>query len=130
MSILHAETMPDDAPDPQAHDITPGWIARNRASIERGRRLGQAVMLVAPPPARIALAAASVAVEAVLLGDDVKRRLKDPGEGVVTAALLATEGAALLAMSRFAPVRLAANLAGIEAVRSALQNLAPKRGAL
>ncbi len=130
MSVLYGETLSKNASDPEAHDITPGWIARNRSVIERGIKLGQLAMLVAPPPARIALAAASVAAEAVILADDVKRRLKDPGEGVVTAGLLATEGAALLAMSRFAPARLAASLAGIEGVRSALQNLASKRGAL
>lgn len=128
MKTLHGETLSEDIPDPDAHDVTPGWIGRNRQAIERGRRLGHLAMLVAPPPARIALAAASVAAEAVLLADDVKRRLKDPGEGAVTAGLLATEGVALLAMTRFAPVRLAANIAGINAVRSALQNLASKRG--
>ncbi|MBY8977052.1 hypothetical protein KHP62_14640 [Rhodobacteraceae bacterium NNCM2] len=128
MKPLHGDTLPEDAPDPEAYDVTPGWIGRNRASIERGRNLGRMLMLVAPPPARLALAAVSVAADAVLLANDVKRRMKDPAEGAVGASVLALEGAALLAMSRFAPARLAANLAGIEAVRAAVKRAAGERG--
>ncbi|MEM9370103.1 MAG: hypothetical protein AAGA26_02980 [Pseudomonadota bacterium] len=120
MTPLSGEPLPNDAPDPEAHDVTPGWVGRNRAAIEQGRRLSRALVLLAPPPARLALAAVSVAADAVLLADEVKRRLKDRDEGAVRAGAIVLEGAALLAMSRFAPARLAANLAMIEGARAAL----------
>ena len=120
---LDGEILGDDVTVPPAHDVTPGWIGRNRGRIETGRRLTQALMLVAPPPARIALGVASVAADALLLADDYGRRRGDPREGAVAAGALALEGAALVAMSRFAPARLAANLAGIQAARAALARL-------
>ncbi|MEM7670496.1 MAG: hypothetical protein AAF317_15400 [Pseudomonadota bacterium] len=120
MSPLIGEPLPDDAPDPDAHDVTPGWIGRNRQAIERGRQVSRALILVAPPPARLALAAVSVAADAALLADEMKRRLRERDDGPVRAGALVLEGAALFAMSRFAPARLAANLAMIEAARTAL----------
>ncbi len=120
---LEGEVLSDDDTVPPVHDVTPGWIGRNREHIETGRRLSQALMLLAPPPARIALGVASVAADALLLADEYGRRRGDPREGAVAAGALALEGAALLAMSRFAPARLAANLAGIQAARTALGRL-------
>ncbi|MFK7943043.1 MAG: hypothetical protein AB8B85_09055 [Paracoccaceae bacterium] len=108
---------------PPVHDVTPGWVGRNRHSIERGRNLTRALMLVAPPPARIAFGAVSVAADAILLADEVNRRLEDKDRGTVRASALVLEGVALVAVSRFAPARLAANLAGIEAARGALARI-------
>ena len=108
---------------PPVHDVTPGWVGRNRDSIERGRNLTRALMLVAPPPARIAMGAISVAADALLLADEVNRRLEDRERGAVRAGALVMEGITLVAVSRFAPAKLAANLAGIEAVRGALARI-------
>jgi hypothetical protein len=108
---------------PPLHDVTPGWVTRNREAIETASRVGRSLMLVAPPPARIALGAASVAVDAVLLATDVRRRNREAGDGALEGAALALEGAALLAVSRFAPARLAAGLAGIETARRAVERI-------
>ena len=108
---------------PPVHDVTPGWVGRNRDSIERGRNLTRTLMLVAPPPARIAMGAISVAADALLLADEINRRLEDRERGVVRAGALVMEGITLVAVSRFAPAKLAANLAGIEAIRGALARI-------
>lgn len=112
---------------PPVHDVTPGWVGRNRDAIERGRNLTRALMLVAPPPARIAMGAVSVAADALLLADEVQRRLEDPQNGTIRAGALISEGVMLVAISKFAPARLAANLAGIEAARGALARLKERR---
>lgn len=112
----------------EAVDVTPGWVSRHRERIEAGRRLSIAAMTLAPPPARIALAAVSVAASGVLLADDMRRRRVAQGDGALEAGALALEGAALLAVSRFAPGRLARNLAGIEAARAGLSRLRRRPG--
>lgn len=117
---LDGDILQPDAPDPETRDVTPGWVGRNRDTIERGRHIGRALIPLAPPPMRLALAGLTVAVDAVLLADDMRRRGEDRAEGGLRAGALVLEGAALVAMSRFAPARLAANLAGIEAARQAL----------
>ncbi|MEM9043750.1 MAG: hypothetical protein AAGC81_03575 [Pseudomonadota bacterium] len=126
METIEGKPLSNDAPDPEAFDVTPGWVGRNRAAILQMRRVGGAIMVIAPPPARLALAGAIVAADALLLVDDVKRRMESPGTGAIRGGALALEGVALFAMSRFAPVSLAANLAGIEAARSALMRLSRK----
>ncbi|MEM8791948.1 MAG: hypothetical protein AAGE80_10030 [Pseudomonadota bacterium] len=123
MTTIEGKPLPEDAPDPEAHDITPGWVGRNRSTILQMRKFGGAMMVLAPPPARLALAGAMVAADALILADDVKRRLEAPNAGALRGGALVLEAATLLAMSRFAPARLAANLAGIEAARSALMRL-------
>ena len=113
----------ETAPDPAARDITPGWVGRNRGLIEQSRNLGRALMPVCPPPARLALAGITVGADALLLADDLRRRGEDPADCSLRAGGLVLEGAALVAMSRFAPLRLAQNLAGIEAARATLARL-------
>lgn len=120
---LKGEVLDDAASVPPVHDVTPGWIGRNRATIETGRRMSRALMVLAPPPARLALGAVSVMADAALLADDMTRRRGDLKDGAVTGGALVLEGLAVVAMSRFAPARLAANLAGIEAARTALARL-------
>ena len=124
--VLEGEVMDDAAGTPPVHDVTPGWIGRNRVVFERGRNVSRALMVVAPPPARLALAAVSVAADAALLADDMRRRAAGREEGTVKAGALILEGAALLAMSRFAPARLAANLGAIEGARKVLDRLAAR----
>lgn len=119
-AALEGEVLDESAPDPEAADVTPGWVGRNRGRIEQGRRIGLALMPLAPPPARLALAAATVAADGLLLADDIKRRQVDAAAGGAKVGALVLEGLALAAMSRFAPARLAGNLAGIQAARSAL----------
>lgn len=115
------ELLPPDAPDPDAFDVTPGWICRNRRLIEQARHVGRVAIAFAPPPARLALAGATVAVDAVLLADDLRRRRVEKADGGMQAGALVMEAVALTAMSRFAPARLAANIAGIEALRHAFK---------
>ncbi len=122
--LLNGEVLEDGAEVPPAHDVTPGWIGRNRQAIERGRGVARALLLVAPPPARLALGALSIAADAVLLADELGRRMEDRPRGGLRAASLVLEGAAVLASSRLAPARLAAHLAGIEAARHVLGRVA------
>ena len=118
------ELLPPEAPDPKAHDVTPGWVGRNRATIERASTLGRAAMIVAPPPIRIALAGATIAMDAAVLTSDLRRRNKEAAKGTMEAGALVLEAAAMVAMTRFAPARLAANLVGVEAMRQALRKAA------
>ena len=118
------ELLPPEAPDPTAHDVTPGWIGRNRVAIERASSLGRAAMVVAPPPLRIALAGATIAMDAAVLTSELRCRTKEAPKGAMEAGALVMEAAAMVAMTRFAPARLAMNLAGIEAMRRALRQAA------
>ncbi|MEL6219052.1 MAG: hypothetical protein AAFR79_11390 [Pseudomonadota bacterium] len=124
MDPLKGEILIEGTPDPEARDVTPGWVARNRGAIERARNIARAMIVPAPPPVRIALGAATVAADALLLADDMRRRGEDREVGVLRAGALVLEGAAVLAVSRFAPARLAANLAGIEAARRMFEHAA------
>ena len=121
MATPNPELLSPETPDPEAHDVTPGWIGRNRAAIERASTLGRAAILFAPPPARVALAGVTVAMDIAVLSSDMRRRTKDTSQGAMEAGALVMEAAAVVAMSKFAPVRLAANLAGIEAMRRAFR---------
>lgn len=114
------EILEDGAEIPPLHDVTPGWIARNRPLIEQGRNVTRTLMIVAPPPARVALGAASIVAEAALMVDEYGRRRSNPARGVGEAAALALEGLALAASTRLAPVRLAASLGAIETARGML----------
>jgi hypothetical protein len=124
--LLNGEVLEDGAEVPPVHDVTPGWIGRNRQAIERGRRVARAMILVAPPPARLVLGAVSIAADAMLLADEIGRRMEDRPKGALRAAGVVLEGAAVLAASRLAPARLAANLAGIEAARLVLGRVAAR----
>ena len=124
---LEGEILSETEVAPKAHDVTPGWVSRNRVALERVRSVTRAVMIVAPPPARIPLAVASLAADAALLTADIRRRREDVESGGLKGAVLALEGAALLAATRFAPVRLAANVGAIEAARQAAERLIAKR---
>jgi hypothetical protein len=118
---LVGEVLEDGAGVPPAHDVTPGWIGRNRKAIERGRDLARALTFLAPPPARLALGGFSIAADAVLLADELGRRLEDRPRGGLRVAGLVLEGAAVLAASKLAPARLAASVARIESARRALR---------
>lgn len=117
---LEGDILDDGIEVPPAHDVTPGWIGRNRTAIERGRNLARVLMVAVPPPVRIPLAVASLAADAVLIADDLQRRREEPHKAGLRGGALVLEGAVVLASTRFAPARLVANLAGIEAARKAL----------
>jgi len=119
--MAEPEILPAEAVVPPTHDVTPGWVARHQRRIETARKLTRALMVVAP--ARIALGAASLAADAMLVVDEYTRRRGNPKKGAGDMAALTLEGLALMAASRFAPARLAASLGGIEAAREALREL-------
>ncbi len=124
MTAPDPELLPPDAPDPDAHDVTPGWIGRNREAFQRVSTLGRAAIVFTPPPVRIALAGATVALDIAVLTSDMRRRNKETTQGALEAGALVLEAATVVAMSRFAPARLAANLVGIETMRRALRKAA------
>ena len=121
--VKHGQILGDDVVVPSAADVTPGWIGRNRATLEAGRRVTRALMVVAPPPVRVALGVASVLADAVLISDEYTRRRGDLRKAPGDIAALGLEGLAVVAASRFAPARLAASLGGIEAAREALRKV-------
>lgn len=122
---LDAELLGRDAPDPEARDVTPGWISRNRAAILRGRGMAQALSLAAPPHLRLALTAAGIAAEGLLFAEDWRRGVLDGRGARNRAGRLALEGAAILAASRLAPALVARHRARIEAARAAARRLDP-----
>ena len=124
MSDPDPELLPPESPDPDAHDVTPGWIGRNKQMIERASTIGRAAIVLAPPPVRLALAGATVAMDIAVLTSELRRRTKNPSQGTMEAGALVMEAAAVVAMSRFAPARLAANLVGIRAMRQAFRKAA------
>lgn len=127
---LEGVVLGEDAPEAAARDVTPGWIGRNRQSFETARTLSRAAIPFAPPPARLALAGVSVAVDALLLAEDMRRQGLEREEFALGAVSVVLEGAAIAAMSRHAPGRLARNLAGIEAARRVLTRVRESRAPL
>lgn len=115
---LEGEILEDGIVAPDTHDVTPGWISRNRTTLTRASNVTRTLMLVAPPPLRIPLALASLAANSALWAEDVRRRREDARTGGLRGAALALEGAAMLAASRYAPVRLAASIGAIEMARN------------
>ncbi len=122
---LEGEILGSEAPDPEARDATPGWISRNRDRIRRGQALAQALIVAAPPPARLALAAASVAAEGLLLAEDFRRGALDGRQAGARAGRIALEGVAILAATRFAPALLARQRHRLAALRANFDRLRP-----
>lgn len=122
---LEGEILDRGAPDPDAREVTPGWITRNRQTILRGRALAQTLAVAAPPPARLLLAAVVVAAEGAVLAADTRRGAMDAGTAARRAGTLLVETAALLAASRLAPAALRRQGAHLRAVHSVLSRMAP-----
>jgi len=122
---LEGEILRDDAPDPEAREVTPGWITRNRHLILRGRRMAQTLALAAPPPARLALAALAVAAEGAVLAADARRGAISGRTAGLRAGSLALEGLAILAATRFASAALARHGRHIGTARTVLDRLNP-----
>ena len=120
---LEAELLGRDSPDPDARDVTPGWVSRNRAAILRGRALAQALSLACPPHFRLALTAAGIAADGVLFAEDWRRGVLDGRGARRRAGRLALDGAAILAASRLAPALVARHRARIESVRAIARRL-------
>jgi hypothetical protein len=120
---LEGEILGREVPDPEAREVTPGWVTRNRDLILKGRTVARALIIAAPPPARLAFAAASVAADGLLLAEDVRRGLLDRKAASVRAGGLVLEGAALVAATRFAPAILVRHRARLAAARSVLNRM-------
>ena len=125
---LEGEILGREVPDPEAREVTPGWVTRNRGLILKGRTVARALMIAAPPPARLAFAAASVAADGLLLAEDVRRGLLDRKAAGLRAGGLVLEGAALVAATRFAPAILVRHRARLAAARSVLNRMHPMPG--
>ena len=125
---LEGDILGAEAPDPEAREVTPGWITRNRDVILKGRSVARALIIAAPPPARLAFAAASVAADGLLLAEDVRRGTIDRRAASLRASGLMLEGAALIAATRFAPTILVRHGAKLAAARSVLNRLHPNPG--
>ena len=119
--VLEGEVLGRDAPDPEGRDVTPGWVSRNRAAIMRGRALAQTLSLATPPHLRLALTAAALGAEGLLLAEDWRRGTVDGRALRSRAGRFAVETAATFAASRLAPAILGRHRGRIEAVRAAVR---------
>ncbi len=116
---LEGEVLGDGTPDPDARDVTPGWITRRRDLIRNGRTLAQTLAFAVPQPhLRLALTAATIAADGLTLADDLRRGVLDGRGAGVRASRLALEGALLLAATRFAPSLLTRHRGRLAALRS------------
>lgn len=123
MKTLKSEILDDEAPDPKARDVTPGWIGRNRAALAELRRLAASAAIVAPPPARIPLAAGCLAIDGAFLAEEA-RTGRLPVKTVAWRAVgIALESGTLLASTRLAPQVIARNAARIVAARRLFERL-------
>jgi hypothetical protein len=122
---LEGEILGNEIPDPEAREVTPGWITRHKDLILKGRMAARALTVAAPPPARLVFAALSVAADGLLLAEDARRGLVDRKAAGARAGGLVLEGAAVFAATRYAPAILARHRAKLAAARSALHRLDP-----
>lgn len=127
---LMGELLEDEAPDPKARDVTPGWITRHRERIRRGRDVAQALIVAVPPPARLALTAATIAADGLVLVEDLRRGVLDGRAARGQAGRLLIEAVALLAATRFAPAIIARHKARVAAARSVARCSRGRRSAV
>ena len=99
---LEGEILGNEIPDPEAREVTPGWITRHKDLILKGRMAARALTVAAPPPARLVFAAVSVAADGLLLAEDARRGLVDRKAAGARAGGLVLEGAAVFAATRYA----------------------------
>ena len=124
-SALEGEILEERVPDPEAREVTPGWVTRNRDLITRGQAVARSLIIIAPPPARLALAAAAAVADGVLLATDFRRGLVDLRSAGVRAGGIALEGATIMAATRFAPRIFAQHHHKILMARSVWRRLNP-----
>ncbi|MDH3666412.1 MAG: hypothetical protein OEN23_05735 [Paracoccaceae bacterium] len=122
---LEGEILGNEIPDPGTREVTPGWITRNRDLIRKGQSVARALIVVAPPPARLALAAASTAADGLLLAADFRRGLIDGKTAGVRAGEVALEGAAIIAATRLAPQFFSRHHRKLAAAQSVLRRVQP-----
>lgn len=120
---LTGELLEDEAPDPKARDVTPGWITRHRERIRRGRDVAQALIVAVPPPVRLALTAVTIAADGLVLAEDLRRGVLDGRAARGHAGRLLIDAVALFATTRFAPAIIARHKARVAAARSVARGL-------
>jgi len=126
--ILEGEILGDEAPDPEAREVSPGWVTRNKDIILKGQSVARALIVIAPPPARLALVAASTAADGLLLAADFRRGLVDRKTAGARVGGIALEGAAIFAATRFAPQLFSRHHRKLAAARSVLRRFDPAPG--
>ena len=129
---LDGEIVGDDDPGPRDRDWQPepgpSWIERNRGFIEQGKTLAQTALVVSPPPARLALAALSVAADGLLLAEDMRSGKLDRHHARWRAGGIALETLALVAASRLAPAVLAKNHLRLRKLRDVVAKMEASTG--
>lgn len=105
----------------------PGWVSRNREALATARRLGAAVVMVAPPPARIPLALACLAIDGALWAEEARRGARDGAGLALGGAGLALDAAAMAAAMASAPAALARQAPRLIAARRILAQLESRR---
>jgi len=110
-----------DRDDPRGGDARtvrgPGWIGRNRDGLLELRRIAATAIMIAPPPARIPLMGACLAIDGALLAEEARTGAVAGRQIGGRAAGIALESATLLAATRYAPRLLAQNAGRIAAAR-------------
>ena len=124
---LEGEIVGDEDPGPRERgwqpEPEPSWIERNRGFIEQGKTLAQTALVVSPPPARLALAALSVAADGMLLAEDMRTGRIDRDHARWRAGGIALETLALVAASRLAPAVLARNHLRLRKIRDVVARM-------
>jgi hypothetical protein len=130
-TAAEAEILPPGAPGGESarRVRAPGWIGRNRGLLEQARRMAASAAMVAPPPARITIAAGCLAIDGVLLAEEARTGGMDRATVSIRAAGLLLESGTLVASTRIAPGLLSRNGARIMLARRALARLERARGA-
>ena len=124
--LLEGEVLGPDDPGPGqgARRVRePGWIARNREAITQGREMALTAAAFAPPPLRLAVIGASLAIEGAFAVEDARSGRVELRAAGLRMAGLALDGAGLAAAARVGPASLARHAGKIAAARAAIARL-------
>lgn len=109
----------DPGPQPGARTVAePGWVSRNRDAMQRGREAALTLAMFSPPPVRLAIVGASLAVEGLFTWEDARTGRVEPKAAGLRAAGIALDGLGIAAAARIGPAALIRHGRALAAVRT------------
>ncbi|MEM6679913.1 MAG: hypothetical protein AAF675_18780 [Pseudomonadota bacterium] len=127
---VEAEVLGEDAPGPRPGARTiraPGWVGRNRSLIENGQEMARMAVPFLPPPARLGVVAASLAVEGLLTVEDARTGRVRGGDAGLRGVGIALDALGLAAAARLAPAPILRHAGRIAAVRAVFARIEMER---